>query len=154
MKHKRPIPKEFDSSAFRDMINSLEANMSEIEFERLSEVVVPEILEKYEGFLKIEKGPDFNGTPFDFFGLKDNRHYRIEFKGSLKSFNSPGETQKYRLQQILKQVEGIGVVLLQVKLSKGQYRIFYDEELDILFQGNKTPLEPIISWIEDRTKNN
>jgi hypothetical protein len=150
MKPKRPTPKSFDISKYKETIDSLHVNMSELEFERLSEVVVPDILENYEAFEKVVKGPDFRGTPFDFFGFKADRPYMIEYKGSLKSFNTPGETQKRRLQEILERMAGLGVALLQVKLTEAQYRIFYDEELDILFQGKSASLEPIIDWIKNR----
>ena len=124
--------------------------MSEKEFERLSEVVVPEILEKYEGFNEIVKGPNYNGTPFDFFGFKNESPYIIEFKGSLYQFNTPGETQKRRLKEILAQVPRLHIALLQVKLIEAQYRIFYDEEMEILFEEKQAPLEPIINWINGK----
>ena len=156
MKTKRPSPKEFDSSKYEIMIEKLHVNMSELEFERLSEVVVPHVLENCEGFRRVEKGPKFRGTPFDFFGFKEGRPYIIEYKGSLKSFNAPGETQKRRLQEVLNKIEGLHVALLQVKLtkskSKSQYRIFYDDEMDFLFRGKKAPLEPIVSWLTERMK--
>lgn len=97
----KPVGKPFDTGKYTDIINSLEKNMSEIKFERLSEVVVPDILQNYEGFSRIIKGPDFRGTPFDFFGYKNDQPYIIEYKGSLNSFNTPGETQKRRLQEVL-----------------------------------------------------
>ena len=150
MDTKRPTPKEFDISNFQKVLSNLKENMAELKFEQQSEVLVPYILENYEGFEKIEKGPNFRGTPFDFFGFKNGIPYIIEFKGSLNNFNSPGETQKRRLQEILNQVEKLGVVLIQVKINKSQYRIFYDEEMDILFQGEKAPLEPVIDWVKNR----
>ena len=150
MKTKRPLPKEFDISNYQKVLSNLKENMAELKFEQQSEVLVPYILENYEGFEKIEKGPNFRGTPFDFFGFKNGVPYIIEFKGSLNNFNSPGETQKRRLQEILDQVKNLGVVLIQVKINKSQYRIFYDEEMDILFQGEKAPLEPVIDWVKNR----
>jgi len=149
---KRPSPKKFDSSKYVEMIGNLQENMSELEFERLSEIVVPDILENYEGFEQIVKGPDFRGTPFDFFGFKNRRPYMIEFKGSLKSFNTPGETQKRRLQEIHHEFKGLHVALLQVKLQHSQYRIFYDEEMDLLYNGKRASLEPIIGWLSERIK--
>lgn len=59
MNIKRPSPNHFDTSKYTEIIEKLYVNMSEIEFERLSEFVVPHILENYEGFRKIEKGPGF-----------------------------------------------------------------------------------------------
>lgn len=148
----KPAPKYFDVSCYSKTIDSLDKNMAELEFERLSEIVVPDILQNKEGFLGIEKGPNFRGTPFDFFGYKDGKPYIIEFKGSLKSFNTPGEIQKRRLQEILQKIDGLHVALLQVKLKKAQYRIFYDGEMEVLFKGQKAPLEPIIDWLTERMK--
>lgn len=150
MNTKGPTPKHFDSSKYEGIIGKLSVNMSEIEFERLSEIVVPYILKNYEGFKEVEKGPDFRGTPFDFFGFKESIPYIIEYKGSLNSFNSPGETQKRRLQEILYKFEGLHIALLQVKLMKSRYRIFYDEEMDALFRGKQAPLEPVINWLTER----
>ena len=146
----KPIAKQFDVKGYTKTIEKLDKNMSELEFERLSEVVVPDILENYENFTGVIKGPDFKGTPFDFFGFKQGNPYIIEFKGSLNNFNTPDETQKRRLQEILTQIEGLHIVLLQVKLNESQYRIFYDEEMDLLFKGKLAPLESIIEWIKTR----
>jgi hypothetical protein len=151
MTTKRPKPKSFDTTKHQKMIKKLDANMSELEFERASEVVVYDILQNYEGFARVEKGPDYRGTPFDFFGFKDGAPYMIEFKGSLKSFNAPGETQKRRLKEILNVIEGLNVALLQAKLLKGQYRIFYNEEMEILFRKRHAQIEPIVDWIRKRT---
>jgi hypothetical protein len=67
---KRPSVKDFQSSKYVKMIGDLSVNMSELEFERVSEIVVYDILMNYEGFNNVEKGPDFRGTPFDFLGIK------------------------------------------------------------------------------------
>ena len=136
---KQPTARDFDNSKYLNIIERLDENMSELEFESLTEVVVPDILENYENFSGILKGPDFRGTPFDFFGFKKGKPYIIEFKGSLNNFNTPGETQKRRLQEILSKVNGLRIALLQVKLKKAQYRIFYDEEMELLFKGNLSP---------------
>ena len=143
----KPTIKQFDTSVYSEMIDKLDKNMSEIEFEKLSEVVVPDILEKYENFNGVIKGPGYRGTPFDFFGFKDGNPYLIEYKGSLSNFNTPGETQKRRLQEILSQIEGLHIVLLQVKLLEGKYRIFCDEEMELLFKGKPAPIDSIVKWI-------
>lgn len=150
MTRSRPTPKIFDTNEYKELINSLNENMPELEFERRCEPIVYDILQNYEGFEKIENGPDFQGTPFDFFGLKNAAPYIIEFKGSLKSFNTPGETQKRRIQEILNRIEGLNVALLQVKLTEGKYRIFYNDELEILFRGKRAPIKPIVEWIKKR----
>jgi hypothetical protein len=54
------------------------------------------------------------------------------------------------VQELLRRIEYLNVVLLQLKLRKAHYRIFYDEDMDILFNGTKAPLEPIEAWIRER----
>jgi len=149
---KRIKPKKFDTEKFSAITKSLFKNMDGKEFEKRCEPIVMEILRKYEGFEKVVKGPNFRGTPFDFFGFRNDRPYMIEFKGSLDYYNSPDETEKRRLKEILERFEGLGVALLQVKLHDGVYRIFYDEDLSELFKGRKVPTEPIISWIEENIR--
>ena len=55
-----------------------------------------------------------------------------------------------RMQKLLRSIEYLNIALLQLKLRKAQYRIFYDEDMDILFSGTKAPLEPIEAWIRER----
>ena len=147
----RPTPKIFDTIKYQGLINSLSENMAELEFERQCEPIVYDILQNYEKFRKIEKGPNFIGTPFDFFGFKDDVPYIIEFKGSLHNFNTPGETQKRRMKELLKRIKGLRVALLQVKLKKSQYRIFYNDDMNILFNSKEAPIEPIVHWVKIRT---
>ena len=153
MKPKRPTPKSFDISKYKETIDSLHVNMSELEFERLSEVVVPDILENYEAFEKVVKGPDFRGTPFDFFGFKADRPYMIEYKGSLKSFNTPGETQKRRLQEILERMEGLSdmrrgsdqaksSIFLTISLKKSDMRYEKEKGEGRRGEGGRTKLSP------------
>ena len=124
--------------------------MSEKEFEQACEPVALDILQNYENFERVEKGPNFGGTLFDFFGFKDGSFYIIELKSSLNHFNAPGETQKRRLKELIKSIKGIKIALLQVKLNKGVYRIFFNEDMEVLFQERRVPLEPIQDWIKKR----
>jgi len=146
----RPKPKEFDVDKHSESISKLTENMSEKEFEQACELVALDILQNYENFERVEKGPNFGGTPFDFFGFKDGSFYIIELKSSLNHFNAPGETQKRRLKELLKSIKGIKIALLQVKLNKGEYRIFFNEDMEVLFQERRVPLEPIQDWIKKR----
>jgi hypothetical protein len=147
-----PIPKSFDSSKYQDIISSLKKHMSGPEFEKACTPIVIDILENYEGFTNIfdsNQGEGFNNPPFDFLGFKKGIPHLIEFKGSLENFNSPGETQKRRLQELLQEIEGLEAALLQVKLRESQYRILYTEDLKrLLFNGHQAPMEPIINWIK------
>jgi hypothetical protein len=145
-----PKPKDFDVDKHSESISKLTENMSEKEFEQACELVALDILQNYENFERVEKGPNFGGTPFDFFGFKDGSFYIIELKSSLNHFNAPGETQKRRLKELLKSIKGIKIALLQVKLNKGEYRIFFNEDMEVLFQERRVPLEPIQDWIKER----
>ena len=40
--------------------------------------------------------------------------------------------------------------VLTLNIEKSKYRIFYTEEMEILFQGDKASLEPIINWLKER----
>ncbi len=148
----RPTPKQFDKTKYKDLIEELKENILGLELEKSLEVLAYDILENYEGFEKVEKGPNFRGTPFDFFGFKNGEPYIIEFKGSLKRFNTPGETQKRRMIKLRTRVKGLNVALLQIKLRKGEYRIYYNEEMEILFQKREAPIEPIEDWIKQHIK--
>ena len=148
----RPKPKTFNVDKHERLISELTENMSEKEFEKACEAVAFDILQNYEDFERVEKGPNFLGTPFDFFGFKDGSPFIIELKSSLNNFNAPGETQKRRLQELLESIAGLKIALLQIKLRKGEYRIFYNEDMEILFQKRRAPLEPIEDWIKERLR--
>ena len=154
MKHSRLLstPKEFDTKKHEEITRKLRPHMDLREFEELCSPIATDILQNYEGFERVEKGPKFTGTPFDFFGFKNGEPYIIEFKGSLRYFHTPGETEKRRMQELLNKIEGLRVALLQVKLRKAQYRILYNDEMDILFYGAKAPLEPIETWIRNHIR--
>ena len=125
------------------------------DFEKACLPIVTDILLNYEGFTGLVDSNNvkgFHNPPFDFFGLKNGRPFIIEFKGSLENFNSPGETQKRRMQELLAKVDGLNISLLQVKLRRGKYRILYNQDLNLLFDGREVPLGPVISWIEDRIR--
>jgi len=106
--------------------------------------IVIDILANYEGFTKVENGPNFRGRLFDFFGFKDGEPHMIAFKGSLNSFNHPGETQKRRLLQVLDRITGLKAARIQVKVRDGKYRFYNNEQRAILFYGPKMPIKPIV----------
>jgi len=148
-----PTPKKFPEKKYKEIIRKLRKNMPGPLIEQFSEKIAIDILQNQEGFEKIEKGPDFVGTPFDFFAYKNRKPYMIELKSSLIYFHSPGETQKRRMKQLLQQVPSLKVALLQIALKKGEYRMFYDKEVKgLLFPDREAPLEPIREWIGKRVK--
>ena len=122
------------------------------EFESECNDIAVDILTNYEGFERVEKGPDLSGTPFDFFGYKDGAPYTIELKSSLKNFQSSTRTQKSRMQKVLKRIDGLNIALLQLKLKERQYRILYNEEMNHLFKGREASFKPILNWLRRRLR--
>lgn len=154
---KQPLPpiKPFDAQKYTHIITSLREEMIPLDFEQACEKIVVDILENYEGFSDIENANNvagFHNPPFDFFGCKEGQPYMIEFKGSLKYFHGPGETKKRRLKEIQEELGEINMALIQVKMQPGEYRIFYDEEMDLFFNGKKMPVEPVVQWLRGRIK--
>ncbi|MCL7489597.1 MAG: hypothetical protein M8357_15635 [Desulfobulbaceae bacterium] len=147
MKRKRPVPKTFDIGQYTEVITGLTEHMKEQEFEKICTPIAIHVLQAYENFEHLQEGPKLAGRPFDFFGYKDGNPYIIELKASLKSFNAPGETQKRRIQEVLRAIPGLNIALLQLKLNLGQYRVFYNYEFNIFFEGRQVPIEPIIEWV-------
>jgi len=145
-----PPIKTFDGKPYEDLISGLTEHMDGKLFENACTPIVMGILSKQEEFEKLENGPSYNGTPFDFFGFKKGSPYIIEFKGSLKSFNYPDETEKRRMQELLKSIDRLNVALLQVKLQTSEYRIYYNEDMKPLFEGKERPLANIERWIKSR----
>jgi hypothetical protein len=124
--------------------------MPEKRFENLCEPVVMDILQNYEGFKLVESANNvsgFHNPPFDYFAFKGKTPYIIEFKGSLNSFNSPGETQKRRIKELMSQIEGLKLALIQVRFNTGEYRIFYNNEMNLFFDGRKVSIAPVVDWI-------
>ena len=152
-KTKRPSgqrTKNFNDTPYRELIGRLHKNMPHREFESACREIVIDILRNYENFERVENGPNFRGTPFDFFGFKKGVPYIVEFKSSLYYFQYPGETQKRRMQELLKRIKGLNIALLQVKLEKAEYQILYNEEMDHLFEDRGVPIGPIEQWIRER----
>jgi hypothetical protein len=151
-----PKQKIFDNTKHLNIISSLSESILGKDFEKLCHPIVIDILTNYEGFTDIidsNNVDSFHNPPFDFFGFRDGKPFIIEFKGSLENFNSPGETQKRRMQELLSRVKDLNIALLQVKVRKGQYRILCNQEMDLLFDGREIPLDPVIDWLLERIYN-
>ena len=112
MNSKRPKPKKFDDSKCLAIIEQLNERMLGKELEAHCTSIAEDILINYEGFEWIEKGPEYRGTPFEFFGLKNGAPYIIELKASLKTFNTLGETQKWRIRELLHTIEYLNIALI------------------------------------------
>ncbi|GAH83131.1 unnamed protein product, partial [marine sediment metagenome] len=81
--------------------------------------------------------PDFTGTPFDFFGFKDGEPYIIEMKCSLKTFNTPGETQKRRMGELVSKVRGLKVIESYIGSKE------FSHDLSKCFRGITTDNKPL-----------
>jgi hypothetical protein len=148
-----PKPKKFDVSHHQSTVRQLSSNMVKKEFENLCEDIVIDILENYEGFKNTEnanKAPNFHNPPFDFFAFKGSKPFVIEFKGSLNNYHPPGETQKRRLKELLERIRGLNIALLQLKLNTAEYRIFYNDDMNLFFDGKKVSINPVVKWIETK----
>jgi len=148
------LPKlcEFKTTKYKNVIKKAKRIRRTREFEKLCYPIAQDILLNYERFTKIERGPEFTGTPFDVFGFKDGAPYIIELKSSLKQFNLPGVVQRIRMQQVQKSIRGLKIALLQIKLNTGEYRILYDKDLKHFLnkERRQAPIEPITDWIRKR----
>jgi hypothetical protein len=147
-----PLPRSFDATKYKDLISTLK---EETDLKKIEEMFLPVVFDilKKEGFKDVQdvnRVPGFTNPPFDFFGFKKGEPYLIEFKGSLNYFHAPGETQKRRLQELRKKIDGLRIALLQVRLVKGEYRIFFDEEMDLFFDGPQMPSAPVEKWIRQQ----
>jgi hypothetical protein len=156
-------PQEFSEITKKDLIPQIGRETRLKEVEKLYKDIVIDILthEKFVEIHPVSIEEKLQNPPFDYFGFKGKTPYLIEFKGSIDSFNSPGETQKRRLQELKNEFEqqNLHLALLQVRLLRDQtggfkesveYRIFYDDDLNIFFDGQGISLGPVIDWIKDR----
>ncbi len=150
-----PARKNFDTKPHTYNIKQLNTVMPEKKFESLCEPVVIDILQNYEGFKLVESANNvsgFHNPLFDFFAFKGKTPYIIEFKGSLNSFNSPGEMQKRRIKELMSHIDGLKLALIQLRINTGEYRIFYNNEINLFFDGRKVSIAPVIEWIEGKLK--
>ena len=131
IKQNTPETKKCDISKFKEELENLHKDMGNLKIQQKTELLVPYILEKYENFKKIEKRTDIKDTPCEFSGSKNATTYIIKFQGFLDRFNMPDNTQKIKFQKILKEIKNVEIVLLQVKINKSQYRIFYTTDMKI-----------------------
>ena len=147
---KHPLPKHFDSIKFKNTIDNLSIHMHEHAFENACTLIAIDILKVYERFEHVEVGPGLHGRPFDFFGFKDGKPYIIDLQASLDHFNVPGEVQKRRMKRVVNAIDGLNIALLQLRLNKREYRIFYNKEMDVLLKGKRIPIKPIIDWLKQK----
>ncbi len=153
---KRPGATRFDVRRHAPVLAKLHPHMMGREFEQQTQAIAEDILKTGENFELVQVGPNFPGTPFDFFGLKNGKPFLIEYKGSLRSFRLPGKIQRRRLRQVAAALDDIGIALLQVRLPvegasrSCEYRMLYDDELRALFKERKAPIKPIVGWVRER----
>lgn len=122
-----PKSKKFDIPKFKKILENITPNISELEIQQKAKLLVPDILKKHEGFITVKK--ENKRSTYSFSGSKDGKKFAIEFKGFINRFNKPDKEQKVKLQEILEKYKNLEIVLLQIKLNKFQYRIFYKEHI-------------------------
>lgn len=150
-----PSIKKFDTDPHSDIINRLNRVITEKRFESLCKPIVLDILQNNEGFTKAESAeniPGFDKPPFDYLAFKGKTPYLIECKVALNSFNSPGETDKRRIKELMSQIDGLKMAIIQVRVNTGEYRIFFNNETDLFFDRRKVSVAPVIEWIESKMK--
>ncbi len=145
----RPIDRQIHGALLEHLRR---ADVTPREFEELCEPIVRDILENGEGFTGVVKGPDFVGTPFDFFGYRDGVPHVIEFKGSRRHWNVPGRVQLERLQRILEEVQDLCAAVFQLRAETADYRIRYGRSVTDLFPGEQAPIEPVVEWLRSRLR--
>ena len=141
----------FDRRTFRHRLRRLRTAPSNQEFARLCHPIVLDVLRR-EGFRRIVQGPNFQGTPFDYFARRQGKPYIIEFKGSTSRFRTPHETQRRRLWRVIRHLPGLGIALLQLKLHTAEYRILFNSEVRALFRWSEAPINPIVEWLRARVR--
>jgi hypothetical protein len=119
---------------------------------KLGEKVGDEILTKLEGFEPaIPRPKRFPGQPFDRLCRKNTAWYIVEIKTGTKDLGGGlSATQKQRMSAVLKSVENLSPVLLQIDLKTAHYRIRCgDDVLQLLSKppGKPRPIKPIIDWV-------
>lgn len=147
-----PETKYFDPNSYFEILSKIRKGLPTKKIEEKGAKIAKDLLKKHEKFKNVKSGPDFAGTPFDFFGFKGGNPYIIELKCSLRRFQYPGEIQKIRMQELLMNMKGLHVCLLQLVLKEGKYRMFYDDQMDLLFYGSKMPIDPVENWIRLQLK--
>jgi hypothetical protein len=143
---------KFDPIKYSIHTSNLTKSTSNKKIDEIGIKVAKNLLEKELGFTDVQDGPTFIGTPFDLIGLLKKKPYMIELKTSLVAFHHPGEIQKQRMQELLKNINGLHIALLQIKLKDAEYKIYYDNQLDPLFYGVKKTLSPIEGWLLKKLK--
>jgi hypothetical protein len=147
-----PKPIAFDPQKYSDRVAGISKNTSHETIDQIGVEVAKKFLKNELDFTEVKDGPNFVGTPFDLFGCLNRCPYMIELKTSREGFHYPGEIQKQRMRELLKKINGLHVALLQINLSGGEYRIYYDNQMDLLFYGDKKPFDKIEDWITGKMK--
>jgi len=150
MTPKEPRTQSIDRTKHTEALALLRGDLTPREFERQCEPIVRDILVKHEGFERVERGPSFTGTPFDYFGFRGGIPHVVEFKGSRRSFPRPGKVQRRRLRRVLEAISGLSVAILQFRADTAEFRIRYGEDALQLLAEHDAPLEPIVAWVKER----
>lgn len=147
---KPPEIRKFDPKPYKRRLSKINEKTALEDLDQVGIKVAKNILKKNEKFKKVKDAPELAGTPFDFLAIRNKKPYIIKSKSGVDQFTYPEEVQKMRIRALLRNVKGLRVALLQLKLKEAEYRIFYDHQLDLILYGSTMPLGPIEQWIRDR----
>lgn len=155
--------KPFDTSFFENLLDNLSLSSRGIISVSAApagiyDLVVAEILSRYEWFERIERAPDHRGIPFDYFCLRDQTPYIVTFRNPINQIHDPPEVLKGRITSLVRCVEGLQAMLIQVSLKNRYYRIFHTEKLEprsefFLKEWRQECSVPVAAWIRERIKD-
>jgi hypothetical protein len=130
-----PKSKECNISKFKKELADLAKDMDDLKTQQTAAaLLVPYILEEYEGFKTVKKTQEHKGLSCEFLGFKDGARYIIEFKCFFDRYITPDKKQKIEFQKILDTNKNLEIVLLQLKINKSQYRVFDKKYMKFLLQ--------------------
>jgi hypothetical protein len=54
------------------------------------------------------------------------------------------------MKEVIAHVDGLNIALLQIIINTGEYRIFYNDEMNLFFDGKKISVKPVVDWIKSK----
>lgn len=144
----------FDVSSYKDLSDFSRRELVDREvYERIGH----ELLREYEGFERVVPAPALRGIPFDYLGFKEGTPHLIIYRDPVNIFRAPSDVLICRIAEIMRRIEGLEAVLIQVSVQKGTYRAMYMEELTrgrkMRVKGSpwrEESLAPIVDWVRSQ----
>ena len=148
-----PVTKPFDAGRYRIPAAASGGPGAAERRQALCRSIGGDILNLQEGFSRLAgteglaAGP---GAPFDFFGFRGEAPFIIKLTGAFNRFNNPGRNRVRRLIGYRAKIPGLNVALLQLRLNRGEYRLWVNEALLALADGPGGGADPAEQWIRAR----